>query len=254
MNKISIIFILSPFLIFILKRFSKTIEKKEVKKEKKTEKKENEEDSKEKKIVYLDGETLSLETLYEIGNNTNIEVRIHKDAQSRINESRDIIDDFIKKGETKYGINTGFGNFAETKIDSDKLLLLQKNLITSHAIGVGPILELEKSRRLVALRINALCKGKILSLILGNSGIRLETVQKLVDSLNKNCISEVPSKGTVGASGDLAPLAHVALGLIGEGNMFNPKTNKYESAEKVLKDNDLEPIVLEAKEGILIIN
>jgi histidine ammonia-lyase len=103
-----------------------------------------------------------------------------------------------------YGINTGFGNFATTSIPNDKLAELQYNLITSHAAGTGNALSPERTRMLLALRINVLAKGF--------SGIRPETVKAMVKALNCNCLSLIPEKGTVGASGDLAPLSHLALG------------------------------------------
>jgi histidine ammonia-lyase len=198
-----------------------------------------------KKFV-LDGESLTYTTLLEIGKNETCIVELSNEAKERINEARKVIEEFIEKNEVKYGINTGFGNFAEVQISDENLSLLQKNLIRSHAVGVGNPIPVHRARMLLALRINILAKGC--------SGIRLETVEKLVAALNANCISLIPEKGTVGASGDLAPLAHMALGMMGEGLMYNPKSKKYEDASTVLKENGLSPISLQAKEGLALIN
>jgi len=117
---------------------------------------------------------------------------------------------------------------------------LQENLIESHAAGVGQPMSLERTRMLMILRINVLAKGY--------SGVSRATLRKYIDALNKNCLSLVPEKGTVGASGDLAPLAHLALGLLGRGKLWNPSTHRFEDAMNVLNAHHLEPIVLGAKE------
>ena len=123
---------------------------------------------------------------------------------------------------------------------------LQDNLIRSHSAGVGEPLSREQTRRLLALRINVLAKGY--------SGIRPETVSKMVAAFNADCLSVVPSQGTVGASGDLAPLSHLALGLMGEGQMWDPDTGKIAPSASVLLKHGLSPIQLEAKEGLAMIN
>nr|CAD7585848.1 unnamed protein product [Timema genevievae] len=122
---------------------------------------------------------------------------------------------------------------------------LQYNLIRSHAAGVGTPLSPEKTRMLLALRINVLAKG--------HSGISLNTLNTLIAAFNASCLSMVPEQGSVGASGDLAPLAHLALGLLGEGEMWSPKTG-WENANKVLEAHGLKPLKLSAKEGIALIN
>lgn len=123
---------------------------------------------------------------------------------------------------------------------------LQDNLIRSHSAGVGQPLSREQTRRLLALRINVLAKGY--------SGIRPETVSKMVAAFNADCLSVVPSQGTVGASGDLAPLSHLALGLMGEGKMWDPDTGVIAPSATVLEKHGLTPIQLEAKEGLAMIN
>lgn len=157
-----------------------------------------------------------------------------------------MVDRVLQRREVAYGINTGFGNFANVIIPEDDLTKLQVNLIRSHAAGVGEPLEPRQTRMLLALRINVFAKG--------HSGIRPETVKKLLAALNKNCLSKVPSKGTVGASGDLAPLSHLALGMMGEGEMWDPTLMKYLPANEVLTRHGLEPIDLKAKEGLALIN
>lgn len=122
---------------------------------------------------------------------------------------------------------------------------LQNNLIRSHAAGVGKPLSIQRTRMLLALRINVLAKGF--------SGISVETLRRVIRAFNMSCLSVVPEQGTVGASGDLAPLSHIALGLMGEGQMWSPKTG-YADAKRVLEENDVEPICLKAKEGLALIN
>uniref|UniRef100_A0A8C7QLC4 Histidine ammonia-lyase n=1 Tax=Oncorhynchus mykiss TaxID=8022 RepID=A0A8C7QLC4_ONCMY len=124
--------------------------------------------------------------------------------------------DLVNLGRVVYGITTGFGKFARTVIPVHKLKELQENLVRSHSAGVGNPLSPERTRMLLALRINVLAKGY--------SGISLETLHRMIQAFNASCLSFVPEKGTVGASGDLAPLSHLALGLMGEGKMWSPKS------------------------------
>ena len=145
-----------------------------------------------------------------------------------------------------YGINTGFGNFANVIIPADELARLQANLIRSHAAGVGEPIKPNQTRMLMVLRANVFAKG--------HSGIRPETLRRLLAALNKNCLPLVPSKGTVGASGDLAPLSHLALGLMGEGQMWDPVDCTFKAAAEVLRAHALTPIDLQAKEGLALIN
>jgi histidine ammonia-lyase len=130
-------------------------------------------------------------------------------ARERIAASRIVVDEFAHHDEPTYGINTGFGDFAEVRIPADSLAELQLNLLRSHAAGVGDPLPASVVRATMALRANVLAKGF--------SGIRVETVELLIELLNRGVVPVVPSRGSVGASGDLAPLAHLALVLIGEG-------------------------------------
>ena len=194
----------------------------------------------------LDGMALTPERLYGIGTAADVHVGISDAAWERIRASRRVIDDIVKKGDPVYGINTGFGYFATTRVTDSELGTLQRNLIVSHAAGVGAALPQARVRMLLALRLNVFCKG--------HSGIRPETVEQMRCALNKNVLPYVPEKGTVGASGDLAPLAHLALGLIGEGKLWDPAEGAYGEAAQVLARHGLRPIVLSAKEGLAMIN
>jgi len=191
----------------------------------------------------LDGETLSTSALEALGDGQQI--ALDAEAKRRVDASREIVDRIISTQEVVYGINTGFGLFSNVTISPDKLCELQDNLIRSHAAGCGEPLSRERSRRLLALRINVLAKG--------HSGIRSEVLEQMIAAFNADCIPIVPCKGTVGASGDLAPLSHIALGLMGEGDMWDP-SGGIAPASEVLSNAGLTPIRLGAKEGLAMIN
>ncbi|XP_065575868.1 histidine ammonia-lyase-like [Artemia franciscana] len=206
--------------------------------------KNNHNDECDEDYIYLDGEQLTPSQLYSLGYG-NRKIGLKKIAEERVQAARDIVETILRESRVVYGITTGFGKFARTVIPKDKLLELQENLIRSHSAGVGDPLTPERTKMLLALRINVLAKG--------HSGISLETLKQLVQAFNASCLSFVPEQGTVGASGDLAPLAHLALGLIGEGKMWSPQTG-WADASEVLKLHDLTPIKLKAKEGLALIN
>ncbi|KAJ5078271.1 histidine ammonia-lyase [Anaeramoeba ignava] len=193
----------------------------------------------------LDGSSLSPEKLMQLSTG-EFRISLSKESIRKIKESRSCIDSLANSGEVVYGINTGFGNFANVLISNENLIDLQQNLIRSHAAGVGDPLSPTRTRMLLALRINVLAKGY--------SGISLETLNKLIDAFNHDCLPKIPEKGSVGASGDLAPLAHLALGLMGEGEMWDFENQKYEPSEQVLKKNQLTAISPKAKEGLAMIN
>ncbi|XP_043569168.1 histidine ammonia-lyase-like [Chiloscyllium plagiosum] len=194
--------------------------------------------------ISLDGNSLTTEQLVQLGK-ACYKIKLTPEAERRVNESRDLVEKIINKEQVVYGINTGFGKFARTVIPTEKLKELQENVILSTAVGVGDPLSPERSRMLLVLRINVLAKGY--------SGISLETLNQIIQAFNASCLSYVPEKGTVGASGDLAPLAHLALGLIGEGKMWSPKSG-WADAKYVLQTHGLRPISLKAKEGVALIN
>jgi len=192
----------------------------------------------------LDGNSLSTDDLRQLGKG-RYKIRITKESEEKVTKARKMVDDIVKDEKVVYGISTGFGKFAKTVIPKNKLIELQENLIRSHAAGVGKALTPDKTRMLLALRINVLAKGY--------SGIRLRTLKQLIDAFNASCLPWVPEQGTVGASGDLAPLSHLALGMMGEGRAWSPSTG-WGDAQYVLESHNLTPIKLEAKEGLAMIN
>jgi histidine ammonia-lyase len=194
-------------------------------------------------VITLDGEHLTLEQLLQIAD-SDAEVAIAPAARERVAAARRVVDAKAEGDAPVYGINTGFGSFAETRIDRSDLAQLQVNLLRSHAAGVDAPLSVGAVRATMALRANVLAKGF--------SGIRLETLDALVALLNRRVHPRVPSRGSVGASGDLAPLAHVALVLIGEGDVWDGE--KTTSARDALRGAGLSPVQLGPKEGLALIN
>jgi len=151
--------------------------------------------------------------------------------QSRVTKSRKIVEQALESGQAHYGINTGFGILANKRISTAELKKLQRNILLSHACGVGDPVPAEISRLMLQLKIH--------SLGLGFSGISAATFQQLL-ALNKaGIISRIPSRGSVGASGDLAPLAHMCLPLIGRGEIWNPEKTGFLSAAEGLKNLDI---------------
>lgn len=195
-------------------------------------------------VLALDGNSLTPEDLLSIGRGM-YRIKLTKESEEKVKDSRTLVEEILKENKVVYGITTGIGNFANTVIPKDKLSQLQVNIIRSHSAGVGRPLTVQTTRMLLALRINVLAKGY--------SGISLKTLQQIVDAFNANCLSWVPEQGTVGASGDLAPLAHLALGLMGEGKMWSPETG-WGDAKYVLEAHNLKPISLGPKEGVALIN
>uniref|UniRef100_A0A2K5CIT6 Histidine ammonia-lyase n=2 Tax=Simiiformes TaxID=314293 RepID=A0A2K5CIT6_AOTNA len=196
------------------------------------------------KYIALDGDSLTTEDLVNLGKG-RYKIKLTPTAEKRVQKSREVIDSIIKEKTVVYGITTGFGKFARTVIPINKLQELQVNLVRSHSSGVGKPLIPERCRMLLALRINVLAKGY--------SGISLETLKQVIEMFNASCLPYVPEKGTVGASGDLAPLSHLALGLIGEGKMWSPKSG-WADAKYVLEAHGLKPVILKPKEGLALIN
>ena len=156
----------------------------------------------------IDGRRLDLDGLETVARSRR-KVALAPSARDQVVASRHVVDDAVARGAVVYGVTTGFGNFADVHIPLDRLRELQLNLLRSHAAGVGDPLGEAETRGLMLLRANVLAKGF--------SGIRLETLELLVEMLNRHVHPVVPSRGSVGASGDLAPLAHLALPLVGEG-------------------------------------
>jgi histidine ammonia-lyase len=194
-------------------------------------------------MILLDGDSLTLDQLVAIADD-GVEVGLNTTARDRINAARAVVDRCAEGDAPVYGVNTGFGSFAETRIDRRDLAALQINLVRSHAAGVGEPLPVRAVRAAMALRANVLAKGF--------SGIRLDTVEALIATLNRRVHPLVPSRGSVGASGDLAPLAHIALCLLGEGDAWDGTTRT--SAAAALRQAELAPVTLGPKEGLALIN
>jgi histidine ammonia-lyase len=195
------------------------------------------------RYVQIDGENLKLEQIEYVAYG-KAKVRLSRKAVPKISRCRKYVEEIIRKGQTVYGINTGFGKLCRVKISSSEIERLQKNLVLSHAVGVGPVFCEEEVRAAMLLQANVLSKGY--------SGVRLEVIQSLINLLNSGVTPMVPEKGSVGASGDLAPLAFIALVLTGEGWAFYNK--RLLSGKEALKKAGLKPLRLSAKEGIALIN
>ncbi|MFW9810954.1 MAG: histidine ammonia-lyase [Candidatus Thorarchaeota archaeon] len=193
--------------------------------------------------VMVDGESLTLEDVVQVAR-YNEPVLLHESTIPRIKSSRAVVEAAIKEGKVVYGINTGFGDLSDVCISSVDLAKLQVNLIRSHSVGVGDPFPVEVVRGMMLLRANALAKGY--------SGVRLEVISTLIELLNKDVTPVVPQQGSVGSSGDLAPLAHMALVMIGEGEAVY-KGDRMDGA-KALKKAGIRSLELQAKEGVALIN
>ncbi|SDI90041.1 histidine ammonia-lyase [Natribacillus halophilus] len=194
-------------------------------------------------MLILDGASLNLEgmkkLLYE---KERLTVSAH--SLEKVEESRKAVEKIVAEGKIVYGINTGFGKFSDVLIEKEDVAELQRNLIHSHACGVGEPFPEVASRAMLILRTNALLKGY--------SGVRPLLIEKLVDLINAHIHPVIPQQGSLGASGDLAPLAHLALTLMGEGEVFYKKERV--PAANALEEERIEPISLTAKEGLALIN
>lgn len=193
--------------------------------------------------VSIDGESLTIDEFVQVAR-YKTKVELAESAMAQIKKSRDVIETAIKEGRTVYGVNTGFGDLANVSISRADLAKLQVNLIRSHSAGVGESFPIEVVRGMMLLRANALAKGY--------SGVRPEVILTLIEMLNTGVTPVVPQQGSVGSSGDLAPLAHMVLVMIGEGEAFY-KGKKLDGLQ-ALKKAGIAPIVLQAKEGVALIN
>ncbi|MGG3572181.1 histidine ammonia-lyase [Bacillus gobiensis] len=193
--------------------------------------------------IQLNGNDLGFHEIRSILNG-EASVQIKDEAWTKIDGSRAVIDSHLKMGKVMYGVNTGFGKLSDTVISSSDTEELQLNLIRSHACGIGEPFSENVSRAMLLLRANALAKGY--------SGVRRETIQLLVDCINAGLYPIIPSQGSLGASGDLAPLSHLALVLVGEGEAIY-KGHKM-NGRAALKKAGLQPVRLKAKEGLALIN
>jgi histidine ammonia-lyase len=194
-------------------------------------------------VVTLNGQPLSLAEI-EAVSVSRIRVEVSPAARERIAASRALIEQIVAAGQTVYGVNTGFGKLSDVRISDGNLAQLQTNLVRSHAGGVGNPMSEAESRAMVLLRANVLAKGF--------SGTRIQVLELLVALLNAGIHPVIPEKGSVGASGDLAPLAHLALVVIGEGEAFF--NGERIPGDEALRRAGLKPVQLAAKEGLALLN
>ncbi len=191
----------------------------------------------------LDGRSLDLATFRRVVFE-RVPARLADGARSRVREARQVIERAVESGEPVYGVNTGFGNLSNVRIPAGDLETLQERLVLSHAAGVGEPLDELAVRGMLLLRANTLARG--------HSGVRDQVIDRLLDLLNGGLHPVVPSRGSVGASGDLAPLAHLALPLIGRGEIT--LNGQRRPAAEALREAGLEPLRLAAREGLGLIN
>jgi histidine ammonia-lyase len=194
--------------------------------------------------LHISGNDLSLEAVRDIAVERRA-VLLSADARETVKQARSVVEEIVASNKVAYAITTGVGKLSDVRIAADQIRELQVNLVRSHAVGVGDPLPVPETRAMMLLRANSLAKG--------HSGVRSVVIDTLCEMLNRGVTPVVPSQGSVGASGDLAPLAHLALALIGEGECFDEKGQRAASAE-TLKRAQIRPIVLESKETISLIN
>ncbi|MBR1895424.1 MAG: histidine ammonia-lyase [Pyramidobacter sp.] len=193
--------------------------------------------------VILNGHSLTLEQLINVSR-CGATVRLSEESVSLINRASGLIENWVANNRVVYGVTTGFGDLATVKVDAARTRLLQENLIRSHAVGVGAPLPEDAVRAIMLLRLNGL--------ICGHSGITLETLTQLVNFINLGITPVVPEQGSVGASGDLCPLSHIAVAMLGEGDVFYKGERL--PALKALTHAGLKPVRLHPKEGLALNN
>ncbi|MEZ4813852.1 MAG: histidine ammonia-lyase [Bdellovibrionota bacterium] len=203
--------------------------------------------------IILNGEKLTTEELYKFGQlaespDSKYEISICPEGIKRIQASEAFVQEVVKDDKAVYGINTGFGRFSEVKISNSELEELQTNIIRSHACGVGTPLSRSTTLAMWIVRLNVFARG--------HSGIRIQTLNTILAALNKGFLADIPSRGSVGASGDLCPSAHAVLAHLGEGSCTYVKDGKIISAKAAdaLKDLDVKKLELGPKEGLALIN
>ncbi|SPE45650.1 Histidine ammonia-lyase [Candidatus Sulfotelmatobacter sp. SbA7] len=196
------------------------------------------------KALHINGNDLTLEAVREVAVE-HCPVLLDPDARAAVQRARAVVDSLIADNKVSYAITTGVGKLSDVHIAGEQIREMQVNLVRSHAVGVGEPLPSAEVRAMMLLRANSLSKGY--------SGVRTETIDTLCEMLNRGVTPFVPSQGSVGASGDLAPLAHLALALIGEGECSDDRGVRVPTAE-VLRRAQVKPLVLEAKEAVSLIN
>jgi histidine ammonia-lyase len=194
--------------------------------------------------LHINGNDLTLEAVREVAAERR-PVLLSADAREVVNRARAVVDEIVASNKMAYAITTGVGKLSDVRIAGEQIRELQVNLIRSHAAGVGEPLSAAETRAMTLLRASSLAKGY--------SGVRGTVIDTLCEMLNRDVTPFVPSQGSVGASGDLAPLAHLALALIGEGECIDASGTRIPSSD-ALKRAQIKPLVLEAKESISLIN
>ncbi|MFO7735317.1 MAG: histidine ammonia-lyase [bacterium] len=197
-----------------------------------------------KKTIFVNGNDLTIENVVSFSHGA-VEVVCPEETRKRISSCRDYVESILNREDAVYGINTGFGILSDVRVGKKNLGELQQNLIRSHAIAVGEPFDRETVRIIMLLRANVLARGF--------SGISIETFDKLIEIINKDVCPHIPCQGSVGASGDLAPLAHLALVLTGEGYVCDNSGNIVKT-EDYFKEHNITPVKLKAKEGLALIN
>lgn len=193
--------------------------------------------------IEINGHNLTLDTIEEVLQE-NLFIKLSDASVNQINKSREIIEYIIQSGDIVYGVNTGFGKFSDVLISEDKIDLLQENLVKSHAAGVGNPFHEDIVKTMLLLKANGLAKGF--------SGVRLEVVHTLIQMFNQGVIPIVPEKGSVGSSGDLAPLAHLALVMIGQGEAWYRGQRMHGS--DAMQRAGIPILKLRSKEGLAVLN
>ena len=193
--------------------------------------------------IIIDGDSLTLEDFVKVVREGE-KIQLPDEVKDNMQRSRDLVEKYVDEEKVVYGITTGFGKFSDVIISKEDTKRLQKNLIMSHACGVGEIFSVEEARGVMLLRVNALAKGY--------SGIRISTVQTLVDMLNKGVTPVIPQQGSLGSSGDLAPLAHMVLVMFGEGEALYK--GERITGKDAMERAGIPTIELTSKEGLALIN
>jgi len=196
------------------------------------------------RVQHINGKDLTLEAVREVAVERR-PVLLDPDARGAVDRARAVVDALVAENRVSYAITTGVGKLADVRIAGDQIRELQVNLVRSHAAGIGEPLSVAETRAMMLLRANSLSKG--------HSGVRGAVIDTICEMLNRGVTPMVPSQGSVGASGDLAPLAHLALALIGEGECFNEKGMRVPAAD-AMRSAQIKALVLEAKEAVSLIN
>jgi histidine ammonia-lyase len=194
--------------------------------------------------LHISGNDLTLEAVREVAEQRR-PVLLSADARQGVDRARAVVDEIVSSNKLAYAVTTGVGKLSDVRIAGDQIRELQVNLVRSHAVGVGDALPIAETRAMMLLRANSLAKGY--------SGVRAIVIDTLCEMLNRGVTPFVPSQGSVGASGDLAPLAHLALALIGEGECLDASGKRIPSSD-AMKQAQIKPLKLEAKESISLIN